>query len=110
MHKILTTYFRGMKARIDSYSAWIPGFEPSKLKPVLEECLKNAGFTILNFMEHRFQPVGFTAIWLLAESHFAMHTFPEEGKTYIELASCNRQMYVNFKGEFEKVFSNFELN
>ena len=50
-------------------------------------------------MEHSFQPQGYTAIWLLAESHFAIHTFPEENKTYIELSSCNRTMYHAFLKE-----------
>lgn len=47
-------------------------------------------------MEHYFEPQGYTCLWLLSESHFAIHTFPEANKTYIELSSCNRQMYENF--------------
>ncbi|MEL7222709.1 MAG: S-adenosylmethionine decarboxylase, partial [Bacteroidota bacterium] len=43
-----------------------------------------------------FEPQGWTGIWLLAESHLAIHTFPEARKTYIELSSCNRQMYDDF--------------
>ena len=58
--------------------------------------LMNSGFGILNFMEHAFQPIGWTGIWLLAESHLAIHTFPEENTAYIELSSCNKEMYDNF--------------
>jgi len=52
-------------------------------------------------MEHNFAPQGYTAIWLLSESHFAIHTFPEEHKTYIELSSCNREMYDRFLEELK---------
>ena len=30
------------------------------------------------------------------ESHFAIHTFPEENKTYIELSSCNEEKQIYF--------------
>ena len=43
------------------------------------------------------EPEGYTALWLLGESHFAIHTFPEEQKTYIELSSCNLEYYEFFK-------------
>lgn len=46
--------------------------------------------------EHHFSPQGYTALWLLSESHFAVHTFPEFGRTYIELSSCNLDFYLNF--------------
>ena len=55
-----------------------------------------SGFGILNFIEHHFEPQGYTGLWLISESHFAIHTFPEESKTYIELSSCNREMFERF--------------
>jgi len=42
----------------------------------------------------------------LSESHFAIHTFPEENKFYWELSSCIEQKYVDFirtKGEHDGV-------
>ena len=85
-----------MKAQIDNYSCWIDEIDPTTLVNKFERILQDAGFGLLNFMEHHFEPQGYTAIWLLAESHFAIHAFPEEHKTYIELSSCNLEMYHNF--------------
>lgn len=85
-----------MKAWIDNYNTWISETNPEKLKILFEGMLKNSGFGVLNFMEHAFEPIGWTGIWLLAESHLAIHTFPEEETTYIELSSCNREMYNDF--------------
>lgn len=43
-----------------------------------------------------FDPFGYTAMFLLSESHLAIHTFPERGKTYIELTSCVEPQYRRF--------------
>jgi len=81
-----------MKAAIYNHQCWIKGTNPVVLTETLEKVLVQSGFSILNKMTHHFSPQGFTAIWLLAESHFAVHTFPEENKTYLELSSCNEEM------------------
>jgi S-adenosylmethionine decarboxylase len=47
-----------------------------------------AGFTVIKEVEHHFSPMGYTGLWLLGESHLAVHTFPEENKGYLELSSC----------------------
>lgn len=85
-----------MEAKIDNYSDWIDECNPESLKSDFEDILTKAGFGILGFMEHHFEPQGYTGLWLLSESHFAIHTFPEENKTYIELSSCNSDMYDDF--------------
>lgn len=61
-----------------------------------DNLLREAGFSVLGTMAYNFQPFGFTGIWLLAESHFAIHTFPEEGKTYFELSSCIEAKQIEF--------------
>ena len=85
-----------MKAKIDNYTGWIEDIDPSSLKRDFEEILLDSGFGIINFIEHYFEPQGYTGLWLISESHFAVHTFPEEHKTYIELSSCNTEMYERF--------------
>lgn len=49
-----------------------------------------------------FTEEGYTAIWLLGESHFAIHTFPEQGKTYIELTSCNPEKHDFFVANIKR--------
>lgn len=85
-----------MEARIDNYSTWVKGATSDELKESTQQLIEAAGFTILNMMEHHFEPQGYTALWLLAESHCALHTFPEQGKSYLELSSCNLEMYEQF--------------
>lgn len=85
-----------MKAIIYNHRIWVEEVNPDILKKSFDQILNESGFTVLNFMEHFFEPQGYTAVWLLGESHFALHTFPEENKSYIELSSCNEEMYHQF--------------
>ena len=88
-----------MKAQIFNTRMWLNGTQESSIKKVVSDMLETSGFTILSFVEYKFLPVGYTALWLLAESHCALHTFPEENKSYIELSSCNENMYLSFCGK-----------
>lgn len=85
-----------MQAKIWQHSAWITTTQPSDLRNLFDTMLSLCGFNVLEVVEHHFQPQGYTCLWLLAESHLAVHTFPEHGRTYIELASCNGDKYQHF--------------
>jgi len=93
-----------MEARIENYHTWIKYSSDNQLKNEIEGLIAKSGFTVLNFIEHHFEPQGYTALWLLAESHCALHTFPEEKKAYIELSSCNIPMYTNFIVAFNQFY------
>ena len=82
-----------MLAKIWNFKAWIKCTEPEELNGFFDHALREAGFTILKELEYHFEPMGYTKLYLLCESHFAIHTFPEENKTYIELSSCNEAFY-----------------
>jgi len=85
-----------MKAQMFNYQNWIEETSPFELRKKYDNQLKLSGFGVLSFVEYNFEPEGYTALWLLSESHFAIHTFPEEGKSYIELSSCIEKQYINF--------------
>lgn len=85
-----------MQAKIWNYSEWIAETNPQKIKTLFDNLLLRSGFNVIDCSEHHFNPQGYTALWLLSESHFAVHTFPEFGKSYIELSSCNLEYYQRF--------------
>lgn len=76
---------------------WIPETRPEVLKEVLEGFLREAGYTAISYSDHYFEPQGYTGIWLLAESHLALHTYPEHGKTYLELSGCSEESNATFQ-------------
>lgn len=91
-----------MKPQIWNKSWWISETREKKLDEMFGTMLRDAGFKIICEMEHEFIPYGYTKLYLLAESHFAVHTFPEASKTYIELSSCNEEYYNEFVDKINK--------
>ena len=85
-----------MQAKIWNNSGWTKVTNPEQLKEICTNILSACGFNILQITENHFEPQGYTALWLLSESHFAIHTFPEFGCSYFELSSCNLEYYLKF--------------
>lgn len=85
-----------MQAKIYNYQTWIDETNPKRLKAKFKKLLNKSGFGVLRVSEHYFSPLGYTALFLLSESHLAIHTFPEENTTYIELSSCVKYQFDNF--------------
>lgn len=90
-----------MKAEMYNYHKWIKYENEEILIKRFETLLIKSGFKILKKAEHYFENQGYTGLWLLAESHFAIHTFPEENKVYIEISSCVKEYFDNFLKELE---------
>ena len=88
-----------MRATMFNMSLWVDETEPEMLKEKYSAILADSGFHVESFSEKYFKPYGYTALWLLSESHFAIHTFPEENTTYIELSSCVEKQYKSFMGK-----------
>lgn len=87
-----------MKAEMWNISGWAPlvHYSDAEIVEINSSILTASGFAILKYVDHKFSPWGFTALWLLAESHYAIHTFPEEDKYYWELSSCVKEYYDRF--------------
>lgn len=85
-----------MEAKMWNHSEWISETDPYELENLFFEKLNEAGFTILKYDSHVFDGGGVTGFFILAESHFAYHTWPEEKRTYIELSSCNLEKQMLF--------------
>ncbi len=85
-----------MQAKIYNKRAYIKATDERYLAAEFLQALRDAGFIVLSSASAQFKPYGFTILFLLAESHFAIHTFPEDGKSYIELSSCNKKLFDNF--------------
>ncbi|MBD2292651.1 S-adenosylmethionine decarboxylase [Anabaena sphaerica FACHB-251] len=64
-------------------------------KPDFIEVLKNAAnsaeLTVIGEVSFAFQPQGVSAVILLAESHIALHFWPEESKVTIDIHICDYQ-------------------
>jgi S-adenosylmethionine/arginine decarboxylase-like enzyme len=93
-----------VKAELHNYQCWIQESDPNMLQLAFDQLLDQCDFEKLGFIEHHFQPQGYTCLWLLGESHLAVHTYPEHNKAYIELTSCVIEKNVLFKAHLHQRF------
>lgn len=64
--------------------------DPKKLTNLLDNICKTYDYTILNKSQHEFEPQGFTAVYLLSESHISIHTYPENNYAAIDIYTCRQ--------------------
>tara|TARA_B100001063_G_C16766926_1_gene559230 strand:- start:1035 stop:1487 length:453 start_codon:yes stop_codon:yes gene_type:complete len=65
-------------------------FSNSFILKLCNDIIKSTNINVLKSLIHKFKPHGLTALYLLAESHFSIHTWPEEKKIRLDLFSCNK--------------------
>lgn len=61
------------------------------VRQALRESVDHGLATLLHEVSHRFHPQGVTALALVAESHVAIHTWPEFGYAAIDVFTCGRR-------------------
>ncbi len=54
----------------------------------MKQFAANSNLTLLQLTSHQFEPHGVTAVGLLSESHFSVHTWPEHGYVAIDIFTC----------------------
>lgn len=62
--------------------------DPQFVAAALRELAHRAGLRALADVSHRFAPQGVSVAVLLAESHVAIHTWPEHADAYVTLTTC----------------------
>ena len=62
---------------------------PEHIRRTLEEAVAAGGFTLLHSHVHQFEPQGVTGTVVLSESHIAVHSWPEDGVLFVDLATCS---------------------
>ena len=75
----------------------LDGCDPQKLDDIgavtqaLASACTVAGLMEVGRMVHQFEPRGLTAVFLVKESHIAIHTWPEHRYAALDLFSCGRR-------------------
>lgn len=58
---------------------------------LLDSIVKICKVRVIDKKCHQFVPHGVTCIYLLAESHISIHTYPENRSCYVDIFSCNAE-------------------
>ena len=62
-----------------------------EFKKILVKAAKKANSTPLKVSIHKFSPQGITGVVLLAESHIAIHSWPEHNYVAIDIFACGEE-------------------
>jgi len=65
--------------------------DPQKLKKILIEAAKKSKNDPLEITIHKFNPQGITGVLLLAESHIALHSWPEINYIGVDIFTCGEK-------------------
>lgn len=58
---------------------------------IVKAALKKSKMNVLDSATHDFGGGAFTGVWLLAESHFSVHTFPERMYVSFDCYTCGNE-------------------
>lgn len=62
--------------------------QPEAVRAAIYEAVREIGATLLNAHVHAFSPQGVTGVATLAESHLALHSWPEHGYLAADVFTC----------------------
>lgn len=73
----------------------------------LEGFCKKLNLSIVDKLDHQFTPYGKSIVFVLEESHIAVHTWPERGYIHVDVVTCSpkEQNSDILTTEFKKIFS-----
>ncbi|PKL41614.1 MAG: adenosylmethionine decarboxylase [Candidatus Riflebacteria bacterium HGW-Riflebacteria-1] len=75
---------------IADFSGCLPGTLETRSsgESALATAVKESGLNCIHINSHQFNPTGYTATALLAESHITLHTWPEFLSVQIDIFTC----------------------
>jgi len=63
-----------------------------RIKKVMEEAAITSGASIVQSVFHLFNPHGISGVVVIAESHLAIHTWPEYGYSAVDIFTCGGEV------------------
>jgi len=62
----------------------------AELTPIMEQIVTDLDLHEVARSFYQFDPVGVTGVIVLSESHFSVHTYPEDEKIYLDIFCCSK--------------------
>lgn len=64
----------------------------ARIEKAMNDAAEACGATIVNSVFHLFNPYGVSGAVIIAESHLAIHTWPEHGYAAVDVFTCGDQV------------------
>ncbi len=78
---------------------------PAYIEEVAEGIINDLDLKVVKKLSHIFYPKGITLAYILSESHFIIHTWPESSMVHIDLFTCSYRSLNEFKSSINSAFS-----
>lgn len=62
------------------------------VKQIMSEVIQKSKTSVVRSSFHQFQPEGVSGVFLIKESHVAIHTWPEENYAAADIFTCGQEM------------------
>ena len=59
--------------------------------PILKDIVSKLQLNVVSETGFQFSPIGYSYAFVLSESHFTIHTYPEYKSCYIDVFCCNSE-------------------
>lgn len=82
--------------------------DTDELENIAVSIVKRLRFEIVEKAFHAFEPIGKTLIFILSQSHLALHTYPENKMIHIDLVSCLELTEKDFGNVLQLIFKDRE--
>ncbi len=69
--------------------------DAGRVEEIMNRAAEKSRATVIKSLFHTFSPHGVSGIIVIAESHFAIHTWPEYGYASVDLFSCGDFDYLS---------------
>ena len=97
----------GQQMVLDLFDCKTPHFDDIKwVRETLRSAAKEADATIVTDAFHAFSPHGISGVVVIAESHLAIHTWPEYRYAAIDIFTCGTK--IDFAGIQKKLLTVFQ--
>ena len=80
------------------------------LHEMCDSVITKVKLTPLKDAAHQFQPQGISIIYLLAESHLSIHTWPENNSFAMDIHSCNSDLDLCMNDVKEVIYKYLNIN
>lgn len=69
--------------------------------------ISDLNLIVVKKLSHLFSPKGITLVYILSESHLAIHTWPELGMIHIDLVICSLLTQMEFENSLTYALTNY---
>lgn len=81
-----------------------------QLENAFDNFIRLLNLHVVKKVTHKFEPIGKTFIYILSESHLAIHTWPEYKLLHLDLVTCTHIEKKGIEDAITQSFIDFEVN